>query len=327
MPKLFRPLNKHTLKESIIKIEHLSHKYSSSWAIRDINMEIDHTGIVGLLGSNGAGKSTTMNILCGVLNQTEGKVFIDGIDIREQPELAKRQIGFLPQTPPLYMDLTVDEYLRYCAELRWIPKDKIKAAMEAAKERCGITHFSSRLIGNLSGGYRQRVGIAQATIHQPKVVVLDEPTNGLDPNQIIEVRALIKEIAADRLVIFSSHILTEVQVLCKDIKMIEGGRIVFADTMDAFNNYVEPHSLLLTMENPPSREELLKIEGATSVELLTDRQLRLYFSGDQEITERVIAASMNGGWKLREITLDKSALDEIFKQLSGKSGQAVQSPK
>ncbi|WP_285055443.1 ABC transporter ATP-binding protein [Pedobacter ginsengisoli] len=315
------------MKESIIKIEHLSHKYSSSWAIRDINMEIDHTGIVGLLGSNGAGKSTTMNILCGVLNQTEGKVFIDGIDIREQPEMAKRQIGFLPQTPPLYMDLTVDEYLRYCAELRWIPKDKIKAAMEAAKERCGITHFSGRLIGNLSGGYRQRVGIAQAIIHHPKVVVLDEPTNGLDPNQIIEVRALIKEIALDRLVIFSSHILTEVQVLCKDIKMIEGGRIVFADTMDAFNNYVEPHSLLLTMENPPSREELLKIEGATSVELLTDRQLRLYFSGDQEITERVIAASMNGGWKLREITLDKSALDEIFKQLSGKSGQAVQLPK
>ena len=315
------------MKESIIKIEHLSHKYSSSWAIRDINMEIDHTGIVGLLGSNGAGKSTTMNILCGVLNQTEGKVFIDGIDIREQPEMAKRQIGFLPQTPPLYMDLTVDEYLRYCAELRWIPKDKIKAAMEAAKERCGITHFSSRLIGNLSGGYRQRVGIAQAIIHHPKVVVLDEPTNGLDPNQIIEVRALIKEIAVDRLVIFSSHILTEVQVLCKDIKMIEGGRIVLADTMDAFNNYVEPHSLLLTMENPPSREELLKIEGATSVEMLTDRQLRLYFSGDQEITERVITASMNGGWKLREITLDKSALDEIFKQLSGKSGQGVQSPK
>lgn len=315
------------MKESIIKIEHLSHKYSSSWAIRDINMDIDHTGIVGLLGSNGAGKSTTMNILCGVLNQTEGKVFIDGIDIREQPELAKRQIGFLPQTPPLYMDLTVDEYLRYCAELRWIPKGKIKAAMDEAKERCGITHFSSRLIGNLSGGYRQRVGIAQAIIHHPKVVVLDEPTNGLDPNQIIEVRALIKEIAVDRLVIFSSHILTEVQVLCKDIKMIEGGRIVFADTMDAFNNYVEPHSLLLSMENPPSREDLLKVEGATSVEFLTDRQLRLYFNGDQDITERVILMSIQNGWKLREINLDKSALDEIFKQLSGKSKQAVQSPK
>ncbi|WP_285008814.1 ABC transporter ATP-binding protein [Pedobacter faecalis] len=307
------------MKESIIKIEHLSHRYSSSWAIRDINMEINHSGIVGLLGSNGAGKSTTMNILCGALNQTEGKVYINGIDIREQPELAKRHIGFLPQTPPLYMDLTVDEYLKYCAELRLIPRNKIRSAVDEAKERCGIAHFSSRLIGNLSGGYRQRVGIAQAIIHHPKVVVLDEPTNGLDPNQIIEVRALIKEISADRLVIFSSHILTEVQVLCKDIKMIEGGRIVFSDTMDAFNNYAEPHSLLLSMENPPIAEELLRIEGATKVEFITGRQLRLHFSGDQEITERVIAASMQNGWKLREISIDKSALDEIFKQLSAKS--------
>lgn len=311
------------MEKSIIKIEHLSHKYSSSWAIRDINMEINHSGIVGLLGSNGAGKSTTMNILCGVLNQTEGHVYINGIDIREQPELAKREIGFLPQTPPLYMDLTVDEYLTYCAELRWIPKDKIKLALDEAKQCCGITHFSSRLIGNLSGGYRQRVGIAQAIIHHPKVVVLDEPTNGLDPNQITEVRALIKEIATDRVVIFSSHILTEVQVLCQEIKMIEGGRIVFADTMDAFNNYVEPHSLLLSMENPPSQAELLTIEGATSVEFLTERQIRLYFSGDQEIAERVIASSLKNGWKLREINLDKSALDEIFKQLSSKTPQSA----
>lgn len=313
------------MEKSIIKIEHLSHKYSSSWAIRDINLEINQSGIIGLLGSNGAGKSTTMNILCGVLNQTDGNVFINGINIREQPELAKRDIGFLPQTPPLYMDLTVDEYLRYCAELRWISKGQIKSAMDEAKERCGITHFSNRLIGNLSGGYRQRVGIAQAIIHHPKVVVLDEPTNGLDPNQIAEVRALIKEIATDRVVIFSSHVLTEVQVLCKEIKMIEGGRIVFADTMDAFNNYVEPHSLLISMENPPVQEELLKIGGVSSVEFLTERQIRLYFSGNQDITERVIAASMQKGWKLREITLDKSALDEIFKQLSGKSTQSVQS--
>ena len=309
------------MEKSIIKIEHLSHKYSASWAIRDINMEINHSGIVGLLGSNGAGKSTTMNILCGVLSQTEGEVFINGINVREQPELAKQQIGFLPQNAPLYTDLTVDEYLTYCAELRRMPDNKIKAALEEAKERCGITHFSSRLIGNLSGGYRQRVGIAQAIIHHPKVVVLDEPTNGLDPNQITEVRALIKEIATDRLVIFSSHILSEVQVLCKDIKMIEGGRIVFEDTMDAFNNYVEPHSLLLSMENPPSETALLAVAGATTVEFLTERQIRLHFTGDQEITERIIAASISQGWKLREITLDKSALTEVFKQLSTQSTQ------
>jgi len=304
------------MQTPIVRIEHLSHKYSSSWAIRDINIEISQSGIVGLLGSNGAGKSTTMNILCGALNQTEGNVFIGGIDMRKEPEAAKKLIGFLPQNPPLYMDLSVDEYLVYCANLRKMKKAEIRPALEDAKERCGIAHFSDRLIRNLSGGYRQRVGIAQAIVHRPRLVVLDEPTNGLDPNQIIEVRALIKEIAADRAVIFSSHILSEVQVLCKEIKMIEGGRIVFADTMDAFNNYVEPHSVLMSMDNPPVDTQLLQIPGATKVDFLTERQIRLYFNGDPSITETIIEASVRNGWRLREISLDKSSLDEIFAQLS-----------
>ena len=304
------------MQTPIVRIEHLSHKYSSSWAIRDINIEISQSGIVGLLGSNGAGKSTTMNILCGALNQTDGNVFIGGIDMRKEPEAAKKLIGFLPQNPPLYMDLTVDEYLVYCANLRKMKKAEIRPALEDAKERCGIAHFSDRLIRNLSGGYRQRVGIAQAIVHRPQLVVLDEPTNGLDPNQIIEVRALIKEIAADRAVIFSSHILSEVQVLCKEIKMIEGGRIVFADTMDAFNNYVEPHSVLMSMDNPPVDTQLLQIPGATKVDFLTERQIRLYFNGDPSITETIIETSVQKGWRLREINLDKSSLDEIFAQLS-----------
>src|ERR1700738_1782361 len=280
------------MQQSIVKIEHLSHKYSGSWAIRDINIEITRSGIVGLLGSNGAGKSTTMNILCGSLNQTEGNVLVGGIDMRKEPEAAKRLIGFLPQTPPLYMDLTVDEYLLYCAHLRKMSNPEIRPAMEAAKERCGIAHFSQRLIRNLSGGYRQRVGIAQAIIHRPQLVVLDEPTNGLDPNQIIEVRALIKEIAADRAVIFSSHILSEVQLFCKEITMIDNGRIVFADTMDAFNNYLEPHSVLLYMDNPPMEEELLQIPSITKADFLTEKQVRLYFNGDQEIAEKIIATSV-----------------------------------
>src|ERR1700744_2247054 len=310
------------MNHPIVKIERLSHKYSTSWAIRDINMEIDHSGIVGLLGSNGAGKSTTMNILCGCLNQTEGSVAVGGIDMRKEPEAAKRLIGFLPQNAPLYMDLTVDEYLVYCANLRKMEKKDIRPATEAAQGRCGISHFSGRLIRNLSGGYRQRVGIAQAIIHRPKVVVLDEPTNGLDPNQIIEVRALIKEIAADRVVIFSSHILSEVQLLCKEIKMIDNGRIVFADTMDAFNNYLEPHSVLLYMENQPEEEELLRQPGITKVDFLTGKQIRVYFNGDQEITEKIIAASVAQGWRLREISLDKSSLDEIFAQLSNHNGRS-----
>ncbi|SHN07418.1 ABC transporter ATP-binding protein [Chitinophaga sp. CF418] len=306
---------------SIVKLEHLSHRYTSSWAIRDISMEISQTGIVGLLGSNGAGKSTTMNILCGVLNQTEGNVFVNGINMRENPELAKQEIGFLPQNPPLYMDLTVDEYLGYCAGLRLMPKQNIAAAMKEAKERCGIAHYSKRLIRNLSGGYRQRVGIAQAIIHRPSLVVLDEPTNGLDPNQIIEVRALIKEIATDRAVIFSSHILSEVQLLCKEIKMIDNGKIVFADTMDAFNNYVEPHSALMHMENPPAAAALMAIEGVMKADFLTERQVRVFFNGDQSISERLITASVQQGWRLREISLDKTALDEVFKQLSNQSTQ------
>ena len=307
---------------SILSIKNLSHRYSTSWAIRDIDLEINRTGILGLLGSNGAGKSTTMNIMCGVLNQTEGSVLINGIDIRKQPELAKRQIGFLPQNAPLYLDLTVDEYLIYTAELRKMENRDIKSALGEAKERCGIAHFSNRLIKNLSGGYRQRVGIAQAIIHKPKLVVMDEPTNGLDPNQITEVRTLIKEIAVEHAVIFSSHVLSEVQLLCKEIKMIADGKIVFSDTMEAFNNYVAPHSVLMQMENPPVAAELLKIAGVDKVDFLTERQARVYFTGDREITERLVAASVHNGWRLSEISLDKAALDEIFKQLSTQTMQS-----
>lgn len=301
---------------SILKIEGLSHEYSNTWAVRDVNMEIPGNGITGLLGSNGAGKSTTMNIICGVLNQTEGEVLVNGFNIRSQPELAKKEIGFLPQSPPLYTDLTIDEYLTYCAELRFIEKKKIRGAVNEVKERCGIAHCSSRLIGNLSGGYRQRVGIAQAIIHKPKLVVLDEPTNGLDPNQLIEARKLIKEIALDHAVLLSSHILSEIHILCKDIVMIERGRVVFADTMDAFDNYSQPNTLIIKLEKPPLADELLKIHGISKVEFLTDKEVRIYFEGDEDITERLISVAVQHQWQLRGINIEKGLLDDIFKQLS-----------
>lgn len=307
------------MSTTIISVENLSHRYSSTWAIRDISFEIEETGILGLLGSNGAGKSTTMNIMCGVLNQTSGHVVINGIDLRKDPERAKQQIGFLPQQAPLYMDLTVDEYLVHCAYLRQMDRSQIRAAVDEAKERCGVMHFSDRLIKNLSGGYRQRVGIAQAIIHKPKLVVLDEPTNGLDPNQIIEVRSLIKEIAEDRAVIFSTHILSEVQLLCKEIRMIEQGKLVFADSMDAFNNYIAPHSVRVEMDHPPTDEELRQIEGVTNVDRLGERSLRIYFDGDRDITDRLIRASVQNDWYLREIYLDKGSLDDVFAQLSRKA--------
>lgn len=312
------------MKKSIVSIEHLSHRYSKDWAIKDINFEIEEVGVVGLLGSNGAGKSTTMNILCGVLSQTEGKVIIDGIDLRKQPEEAKRKLGFLPQNAPLHLDLTVDEYLIYCAYIRDIPKAEIAYSVDAAKEKCGISSYGKRIIQNLSGGYRQRVGIAQSIIHNPKLVVLDEPTNGLDPNQILEVRKLIKEIATERAVIFSTHMLSEVQATCRDIKMIEHGRMVFADTMEAFNNYILPDSMLVTLSNSPGVAGLAAINGITAVEELVEgTTFRLRFNASSAISSEIIKLSVANHWELQEITLEKSSLDEIFAQLSNKTQERL----
>ena len=302
----------------IVEVKHLSHKYSVDWAIRDINFAIKENGVFGLLGSNGAGKSTTMNIICNVLTQTEGDVFINGINLRERPIEAKKFIGFLPQKAPLHTEMTVDEYLYHCADIRLMPKKEIPEAMERAKAKCGITHFSKRQIRNLSGGYQQRVGIAQAIIHNPLFVILDEPTNELDPNQIMEVRRLIQEIAKDRAVLISTHILPEVQAVCDYIMMIEHGQKVFEGTINAFNTYMSPSALLTIMHNAPSSEELMKIEGVERVERLTNTRIRLHFKGDDSIIRRVVEQAVSNQWHLREISLEKESLDKVFAKLSGK---------
>ena len=303
---------------AIVKVENLSHRYSSQWAIQNINFEINQTGVLGLLGSNGAGKSTTMNIMCGVLKQTQGEVYINGVSLRDNPVEAKKHIGFLPQKPPLHLDLNVDEYLTHCAYLRSVDPKHIKAAVDEAKSKCRIMHFSKRLVRNLSGGYQQRLGIAQAIVHNPKFVVLDEPTNGLDPNQIVEIRNLVKEIAEERAVMLSTHILPEVQVTCDQIRMIESGRMVFSGTIDEFDNYIKPDSLVVLMDAPPSESELRAIPGIVSVENLTEKRFRLHFDSTDMITERVIETSVANGWHLQEINLEKSSLDVIFAKLSGK---------
>ena len=290
---------------SIVSVKNLSHRYSVQWAIKDISFDITKKGVMGLLGSNGAGKSTTMNIICGVLNQTEGEVFINGINLRENPVEAKRYIGFLPQQPPLYTDLTVEEYLRNAAHLRLMEKSEVNKAVDVALARCSISHFRNRLIKNLSGGYQQRVGIAQAIVHNPAFVVLDEPTNGLDPNQIIEIRRLIREIAEERAVLISTHILPEVQAACDYIMMIEHGQKVFEGTINAFNTYMSPSALMTIMHNAPTTEELLKIEGIVRVERLTKTRIRLHFKGDNAIVGRVVKQAVENQWHLREISLEK----------------------
>jgi len=317
--KIHSCILKNTMETTIVRVEDLSHQYSKDWAIQNISFEIKENRILGLLGSNGAGKSTTMNILCGVLNQTKGNIFIDGINLKENPVEAKKLIGFLPQTPPLHLDLTVNEYLTHCAELRHVKKEDLKNAVERAKEQCGISHFSNRLIRNLSGGYRQRVGIAQAIIHEPKLIVLDEPTNGLDPNQILEVRNLIKKISKDKAVIFSSHILSEVQATCQEIRMIENGHMVFADSLEAFNNHIEANTLTVSFENPPEIKVIKDIPEVLNAVFLSDKKMQITFEGTQEIAEKIVALSVYNNWKLREIQFEKVSLDEIFAQLSKKA--------
>lgn len=303
----------------IVKVEHLYHRYTTQWAVQDLSFEIVDRGVLGLLGANGAGKSTTMNIMCGVLTQTSGDVYINGINLRENPIEAKKNIGFLPQKPPLNPDMTVDEYLRFCAHLRLMSGKEITRAVEAAKERCQIAHFSRRLLRNLSGGYQQRVGIAQAIIHNPKLVVFDEPTNGLDPIQIVEIRNLIKEIAVDRAVVLSTHILPEVQVSCDNIIMITQGKCVFSGSIEEFDNYIDPNSLVITLEQAPSIETLRAIPCITRVEKLTEKRYRLFFSDATDIADRIVHAAVTNEWKLTEINLERGSLDEVFAQLSGKS--------
>ena len=295
------------MEESIVKVEHLSHRYSIQWAIRDINIEITRNGIYGLLGSNGAGKSTTMNIICGVLKQTEGEVYIKGINLRENPVEAKKHLGFLPQKPPLHMDLTVEEYLVHCANMRLIPAHEVQGAVKDVMGRCGISHFSRRLIRNLSGGYQQRLGIAQAIIHNPDFVVLDEPTNGLDPNQIVEIRELIREIAVDRTVILSTHILSEVQATCDYIRMIEEGQVVFSGTVDEFDNYIVPNTLFVSLIAAPPAEVIREIPGVVAVDELGGSKFRIQFSDALEATERLVEASVTKGWRLVEIRQEKSS--------------------
>lgn len=304
------------MEQPIVRVSNLSHRYTIQWAIRDINFEISHKGVYGLLGANGSGKSTIMNIMCGIVKQSRGDVHIRGISVSGNPVESKKHIGFLPQQAPLHLDLTVQEYLTHAANMRLMPKKAVSKAVEAAMERCDILHFRKRLIRNLSGGYKQRVGIAQAIVHNPEFIVFDEPTNGLDPNQIIEVRNLIKEIAEDHTVLLSTHILQEVQATCNHIWMINEGCQVFSGTVEEFDNYIMPDSLIVAFASPPSLNELQQIEGIEAVEDLGNRVFKVRFNDADQVIERIVKQSVEKEWHLLEVRVEKTSMDSVFAELS-----------
>ncbi len=266
---------------TLVRVENLYRYYDRRCAVQDLCFELRKGEILGLLGPNGAGKTSTLQMLSGNLAPSAGQITIDGVDLLDEPLKAKSAIGYLPEIPPLYPDLTVDEYLRYCAELHRLATRRIPAACSSAKERCGLKDSGRRLIGNLSKGYQQRVGIAQAILHNPKVVILDEPTVGLDPIQIREIRTLIAELGKEHGVILSTHILPEIQMVCSRVQIIHRGKLVFSDDLAGLNERMQVTSLVLECREPPSLKDLKAIEGIEAVEKLGTGRFRLRYSRRQ----------------------------------------------
>ncbi|HET8551529.1 MAG TPA: ABC transporter ATP-binding protein [Gammaproteobacteria bacterium] len=302
--------------EILVKVEALDRFYGAHAAVRDLSFELAKGEVLGFLGPNGAGKTTTMQMLTGNLAPSAGSVEINGIDLLERPKDAKRAIGYLPEQPPVYNELSVDEYLDYCARLNRVPRAKIRAAREEAKARCGLTDVGRRLIGNLSKGYRQRAGIAQAIIHMPPVVILDEPTVGLDPIQIREIRALIAELGESHSVILSSHILPEIQAVCSRVQIIHRGRLVLSDTIAGLSDRMQSDSLIVGARTLPSLDMLAAIPDVTRVEPVDEHRVRVFHATDTNPAESIARCAVDGDWGLTELTPERKSLEEIFVDLT-----------
>ncbi|MBI1423567.1 MAG: ATP-binding cassette domain-containing protein [Gammaproteobacteria bacterium] len=298
--------------ETLIDVTHLSRRYGPIQAVSDISFKVSRGEVLGFLGPNGAGKSTTMQMLTGNLAPSHGSIKICGIDLLDKPKEAKAQIGYLPEQPPVYRELTVDEYLTFCARINRIPKHQIANARTRAKERCGLNDVSRRLIGNLSKGYQQRVGIAQAIIHSPAIVVLDEPTVGLDPIQIREIRSLIRELSQEHGVILSTHILPEVQMTCDRVQIISRGHLVYNDSMANLNQQTAASSVVVSLSDPVSDNDLMALPDIQRVDQLGPQRWRLHFQPDTQPTPAIAKAIIDQGWQLLELTPEHKTLEQIF---------------
>jgi gliding motility-associated transport system ATP-binding protein len=299
-----------------VSVRDLSRNFGGAPAVRGLDLDLKRGEVLGLLGPNGAGKTTTMQMLTGNLAPSTGSIDICGIDLLERPTAAKARIGYLPEVPPLYRELTVDEYLRIAARLHRVPRSGLAEALTHAKQRCGLVDIGHRLIATLSKGYQQRVGIAQAIIHTPDVVILDEPTVGLDPNQIREIRALIRELSGTHSVILSTHILPEVEAVCDRVQIMHHGSIVYSDTIEGLRRFRVGHALLVGLRNPPPPEDIAGLPGVARVEPATDGLLRVLQAPDRDVTDALVSAAAQQGWKLFHLAPERATLEDVFVQLT-----------
>ncbi|MEX1201297.1 MAG: ATP-binding cassette domain-containing protein [Methylophaga sp.] len=301
--------------QTLLSAEQLSRRFGLQTAVQSVSFSVVQGEVLGFLGPNGAGKSTTMKMLTGNLAPDSGKVLINGIDLLADPKAAKRHIGYLPENPPLYRELTVREFLIFCARLHGLSNKQIQPAVDDVIERCGLQTMQRRLIGQLSKGYQQRCGIAQAIIHQPDVVILDEPTSGLDPIQIQQIRQLIRDIAHQHSVILSTHILPEVEMLCDRVQIMHQGQLVFSDTLQALQSQRQHAALKVAFRSPPTATAMANLPGIINVETISAQQFRLHFSPEQDPTDTLVQTAVTENWQLTQLTPEQDSLEQLFTQL------------
>lgn len=319
----------------MIEISHLTKRYGEHLAVSDLSFTVDSGQIYGFLGPNGAGKSTTMNIITGCLSATEGSVRIDGHDIFEEPGQAKKLIGYLPEQPPLYLNETPEEYLCFVGEAKGLRGGELERQIDEVIAQTGIEEVAHRRISALSKGYKQRVGIAQALLGSPKVIILDEPTVGLDPIQIIEIRDLIKELGRTHTVLFSSHILSEVQTICDQIIMIAKGRLVAFDTPENLEQHLlSPNQVVLTTDAGAEEVRALLdgVDHITELALeegedgLVTARIKTDLSSVYDLSRALFFAFAAGGRALLELTVKKANLEDIFLELAEVDDSGLEAP-
>ncbi|MHB1544753.1 MAG: ABC transporter ATP-binding protein [Gammaproteobacteria bacterium] len=302
--------------ELLIEAQNLTRYYGTRAAIQDVSLTLGRGEILGFLGLNGAGKSTTLRILSGALAPSTGRIAIAGIDLLNAPQEAKRKLGFLPEHPPLYPELTVAEYLRFCARIHGIPGKQVRSAVSLAQEKTHLTEMSRRLIRNLSKGFQQRVGLAQAILHEPEVLLLDEPSVGLDPAQIQGIRDLIRTLGTQHSVIFSSHLLAEVQSLSTRVIIIHEGRLVLSQELAALDAQRACSVHRIGLRRPPALRILEALEGVTHVSAQNDGIFRIEHQDQPEFPELLLREAVRRDWVPFTLSPERANLEEIFLSLT-----------
>lgn len=312
-------------RDAVIQIRDLVKEYGSFRALKGISFDVRQGEILGLLGPNGAGKSTTMKILTSFISATSGSVTIDGLDLFANPIETRRRIGYLPESTALYTDMVVYDYLQYCGQMRGFSRKQIDERIDALAHRVGIVEKLTASIGTLSKGYKQRVGLAQALLHNPKIVILDEPTSGLDPNQIVEIRELIRHLGRTKTVVLSTHILPEVEATCDRAVIVLSGRVRADGSLtELTRSHVQ---VAVVRTNEDARTPLEDLSGVDSVKArpVGDgwTEYRLTLADDDPCGERIVALAQERGWGLRELRRDDRSLEQVFRELTESAGEVT----